>query len=286
MKIINFEQRTPEWTRWRTEGIGGSDIAAICGVSPFKTSLDVYNDKVNGHQQPMNAAMQRGVDYEEEALKVFMRSQNNPFRNYYQPILCERDDRSYFKASLDGYCKENNSIVEIKVPGLKTLEMARYNQIPLHYEYQIQWQLYVSDTELAYYFVYHPESLTSYTLEIYKSDSFIDKMVDKALSFWKQVVDRNPKLPSKICSPSSINVFKRMIEIKKNEKELDAEYKELLNYLLETEGDDLDIECDLATLSKSERCNIDYKQAAFDARLDLDKYKKKPTKFWSIREKK
>lgn len=34
-----------EWKQYRKQGIGGSDVAAIMGASPFKTALDVYYDK-------------------------------------------------------------------------------------------------------------------------------------------------------------------------------------------------------------------------------------------------
>ena len=30
----------------RTEGIGGSDVGAICGVNNYKTPLDVYMEKI------------------------------------------------------------------------------------------------------------------------------------------------------------------------------------------------------------------------------------------------
>ena len=30
----------------RTKGIGGSDVAAICGVSPWKTPLQIYLEKI------------------------------------------------------------------------------------------------------------------------------------------------------------------------------------------------------------------------------------------------
>lgn len=35
-----------EWLQWRTKGIGGSDVAAILGISPWKTQRDLYRDKV------------------------------------------------------------------------------------------------------------------------------------------------------------------------------------------------------------------------------------------------
>ena len=35
-----------EWLNYRRRGIGGSDVAAILGVSPFRTSRDIYYDKL------------------------------------------------------------------------------------------------------------------------------------------------------------------------------------------------------------------------------------------------
>ena len=31
-----------EWLEWRRKGIGGSDAAAVLGISPFRTAVDLY----------------------------------------------------------------------------------------------------------------------------------------------------------------------------------------------------------------------------------------------------
>ena len=36
-----------EWLAYRRQGIGGSDAAAIMGISPFRTARDIYYDKLN-----------------------------------------------------------------------------------------------------------------------------------------------------------------------------------------------------------------------------------------------
>ena len=36
-----------EWLKYRRLGIGGSDAAAILGISPFRTARDLYYDKLN-----------------------------------------------------------------------------------------------------------------------------------------------------------------------------------------------------------------------------------------------
>lgn len=35
----------PEWLEYRRKGLGGSDAAAVLGVSPFRTARDLYYDK-------------------------------------------------------------------------------------------------------------------------------------------------------------------------------------------------------------------------------------------------
>ena len=35
-----------EWLEWRRKGIGGSDAAAILGISPFATARDLYYGKL------------------------------------------------------------------------------------------------------------------------------------------------------------------------------------------------------------------------------------------------
>ena len=37
-----------DWLSYRKLGIGGSDVAAIMGISPFATIRDLYNDNLRG----------------------------------------------------------------------------------------------------------------------------------------------------------------------------------------------------------------------------------------------
>ena len=36
-----------EWLDYRRQGIGGSDAAAVLGISPWRTARDLYYDKLN-----------------------------------------------------------------------------------------------------------------------------------------------------------------------------------------------------------------------------------------------
>lgn len=46
-KIISTENMSHEqWLQVRKTGIGGSDAAVILGISPFKSPLELWNEKV------------------------------------------------------------------------------------------------------------------------------------------------------------------------------------------------------------------------------------------------
>lgn len=78
---------TPEWHELRKCGIGGSEAAAVCGVSKYKTALDIYMLKL-GLTEPdaeTNRAMRKG-----NALEPFIKSEyelETGFRGYKPEVM-------------------------------------------------------------------------------------------------------------------------------------------------------------------------------------------------------
>lgn len=90
-----------DWLEWRQKGIGGSDVAAICGMSRYKSPIAVYLDKL-GEMPPLedNPRMKAGrkleaiiADWfaEETGLKVQKR--NAIFQNPEHPVMLANIDR-------------------------------------------------------------------------------------------------------------------------------------------------------------------------------------------------
>ena len=50
-----------DWLNYRRRGIGGSDVAAILGVSPFRTARDIKEALAEGGRGPRIAWMQGHV---------------------------------------------------------------------------------------------------------------------------------------------------------------------------------------------------------------------------------
>ena len=68
------EQQRAEWLEGRRKGIGGSDVAAVLGISPYKTPLDVWNDKLglsDDHEQSEGAYW--GTTLEDTVAKEFQK---------------------------------------------------------------------------------------------------------------------------------------------------------------------------------------------------------------------
>ena len=49
ISTLNMERE--DWLDWRRRGIGGSDVGAICGISKYKSPIDVYLDKIGQSEE-------------------------------------------------------------------------------------------------------------------------------------------------------------------------------------------------------------------------------------------
>lgn len=280
MQIILMEQNTPEWLSWRQKGIGSSDIAAIMGSCPFKSALDVYKEKLGGEGQVVNKWMQRGKDNEVEARIRFC----NDTRKVFDPITICHDDNERFIASLDGYCRRTGEVLEIKTPGKKTVDMAAKAQIPAHYLMQIQWQLFVSSSEKAYYFCDSPDTFEEYTIEVTPNVQMQERLKEEAEKFLAQLDAGELPDDGEDFLEDEVKRAKldKMGDIKKEIKKLTDQY-ETLKKDLGYEGTRT-IKSDRYKLVRSVRTSVDYKKAAMDSGLDLTTYEKPITISWTIKE--
>ncbi len=180
MRIVQLSQRSPEWYRWRSQGIGSSDIAAIVGMCPYKTPFQVW-EKLMGFREdePVNPAMQRGISFEDEARKYL--GDDNLL-----PACIEHDHYNYFHASLDGL--GDGYFCEIKVPSQKNFPSYQ-KEIPQHYNVQVQWQYLVSGLKSCTFVAYSPELKIAHLREIKRDEAFIENLERLGDRFWKNYLN-------------------------------------------------------------------------------------------------
>lgn len=97
----------------RKTGLGGTDAAAILGLSKFKTPMDVYFDKTSDLMDVKpNEAMQRGIKLEKFVKQAYIKSTGFHVDDVHQTYRHAEHD--FMLANLDGWRPDNESIVEFK----------------------------------------------------------------------------------------------------------------------------------------------------------------------------
>ena len=76
-----------EWLNERRTGIGGSDAAAVMGLNPWKSPLDVYLDKTGQlMESPDNPALYWGRVLEEVVAREYsLRTRKSPKKKPHPP---------------------------------------------------------------------------------------------------------------------------------------------------------------------------------------------------------
>lgn len=208
-----------EWLQYRRMGIGGSDAAAVCGVSPWKTARELYQEKAEGifRDEPEKnwVALEIGKRLEELVVQIFMRrtglkpyAVRKMFRHPFYPFMLA--DVDYFvKIGEDVY------VVECKTSFSYRMDEWADGNIPLHYELQGRHYAAVTNTKGVIFLCLHGNS----------EDTFLMRRIDRNLRqeadlieqeayFWNEFVLE--KQAPEYTEPSSlvINSLKKQLQVR------------------------------------------------------------------------
>jgi len=195
-KIVEGEcslQGSESWLQFRRDRIGASDAAAVLGVSPWMTRLQLFSSKIEGTSTPSNPAMQRGTRLEPKA-RDFV---NQIMKSNYQPALIQSLKYPGLIASLDGYWEKEDGtihILEIKVPGIASHTLALEGTIPENYIPQLDHQLLVSGLDSVIYFSFDGENGTF--LKHSRDEKRISELLAVELKFLSDLNEFRPPEPS------------------------------------------------------------------------------------------
>jgi putative phage-type endonuclease len=201
-----------EWLAARRTGIGGSDIAAILGLSPWRTPLDVYRDKVEGTEQTETEAMRWGLLLEDVIAREY--AARAGVRIQRVNTLIRARDREWAIATLDrvvlpargrarvtgGELRGADGVLECKVVGPYAAgAWGRGDDpdaVPLHCAAQCMW--YLGITGLPWCDVaalIGGQRLIIRRIE--RDEETISAMFARAETFWRDhVLARVPPPPS------------------------------------------------------------------------------------------
>ena len=148
-----------EWLEWRRRGIGGSDAAAILGVSPFATGRDLYYDKLKivSYEDPESNWVQKKMGHLLEDLVAEIFHRKTGYRIYQIKKMFYHPEYPYMLADIDYFIELPNgktAILEIKTTNYNAKDhwwRDGEEIVPINYEIQGRHYMCVMNVDEVYY---------------------------------------------------------------------------------------------------------------------------------------
>lgn len=187
--IVELEQGTADWLKWRKGGIGASDAPAIMGENPWKSARALLREKQTEYHGAGtarswtgNSAMARGTALEPQARSHYVRQTGKQVA----PACLQSARYPWLRASLDGIDTAAGHVVEIKC-GEKVHAHTAQNQFPPRYYIgQLQHILAVTGYAAIDFWCWLPGRAPELVVVARDAD-YIDRMLEAEARFWETV---------------------------------------------------------------------------------------------------
>ena len=246
-----------EWLEARRQGIGGSDVAAICGLSPWKDPLVVWMEKTGWMEGTESTeAMYWGTLLEDVVRKEFMERTGLKVRRIH--AMLEHPHIPYLLANVDGIVtdgKGEQGIFEAKTTS--AYNKGDWEKGALPEAYLLQMQHYLMVTGLSYA---HVAVLIGgnefHQVRIERDEELLDLLLPLERDFWENHVmkDKAPDPTAQSCQllsklypggkpetlilpEDTLELVKRFESFQEQEKEAKAFKEEAANQLKILMGD-------------------------------------------------
>ena len=148
-----------DWLSYRCQGIGGSDAAAVMGISPFRTARDLYYDKLRiapfVEEETNWVQLEMGHMLEPLVARIF--EKRTGLKAYRRKAMFRHPQCPWMLADLD-YLVDlpdgTTAILEIKTTNYNAREKWFYNGqeiVPIHYETQGRHYMCVMNINRVYF---------------------------------------------------------------------------------------------------------------------------------------
>ena len=155
-KVLHGKDRE-EWLKLRNKRIGGSECAALVGLNPWMTNVELWEIKTGRRERPdvgCSALVQYGRNAEEHLRKLYELDHPDTKVWYEENALLVNPDFPFAHASVDGLLTDQKGrlgVLEIKTATITSGSQKKKwdGMIPANYMEQILWYLAVTDAEFA-----------------------------------------------------------------------------------------------------------------------------------------
>lgn len=184
VSTLNLDKR--EWLKYRKSGIGGSDAGAVCGLNPYRTAMQVYQDKVSEEIEEMdNEAMRQGREFEDYVAKRFMEATGKKVRR--ANAMFYNEEYSFMLADVDRMVVGENAGLECKTASPYMADKWKDGNIPLSYQIQCYHYMAVSNADAWYLaVVIYGREFKYYKIE--RDEAVIADLIQIEKAFWENHV--------------------------------------------------------------------------------------------------
>jgi putative phage-type endonuclease len=179
-----------EWLQARKKGIGGSDIAAIAGLSPWRSPMAVYLEKIGEiPDQEENEAMYWGTKLEdivaeEFALRTGMKVQR-------VNAILQHPENPWMLANIDRRIVGQKAGLECKTTSAYGRDQWEDEKVPDVYMLQCQWYMAVTGYQSWWIAVLIGGNTFRYK-DIQRDEDIIAYITQIGRDFWTLVENRTP----------------------------------------------------------------------------------------------
>lgn len=245
-----------EWKEYRYQGIGGSDVAAVFGISPWKTARDLYEEKIFGKDPESEddgwVAKEIGKRLEELVVQIFMKKTG--LKPYAVRKMFRHPDYPFMLANVDFFVEIRGEIYIIECKTSFSFHMEEWEDggIPRHYELQGRHYMAVTNVKGVIFLCLHGNNENSFIMRSMVRDPDLEmELIEQEDWFWNHCVkEGNPpeytepiqlvlqsirerlgvkdsqvvELPEELsgCVTKYLDLKKRKSELDKQSKELEA----------------------------------------------------------------
>ena len=182
-----------DWLEYRKKGIGGSDASVVCGISRYKSPVELWMEKTDQfpHQEAGEAAYW-GTQLEALVRAEFIKRTGIEVRQVKQ--LLQSEEHPFMLANLDGVCEHPDygpCIFEAKTASAYKAGEWGDDAIPDEYMLQIQHYMAVTDYRATYIAVLIGGNTFRWRL-VERDDELISMLIPFEEVFWGHVKNDTP----------------------------------------------------------------------------------------------
>ncbi|ALP92516.1 YqaJ viral recombinase family protein [Intestinimonas butyriciproducens] len=182
-----------EWLGYRRKGIGGSDVAALLGISPWRTARDLYFDKLNIAAVEDNegnwVALEMGHLLEPLVAKIFERKTG--YKAYQIKKMFQHAEYPWMLADVDYFVElpdGTTAILEIKTTNYNARDnwwLDGKEMVPVYYESQGRHYMAVMDLDRCFFCCLYGNNEDEVIIrEIRRDMAYEEEMIYLEQYFW------------------------------------------------------------------------------------------------------